>query len=206
MGGLGDLGNRVAELLLSVPAVLWAITFHEYCHGWVADRLGDPTARLSGRLSLNPIHHFDLIGALMLLFFRFGWAKPVPIDPRYFRHPKRDLALVSAAGAAGNLLTVLAVGLVVRLTPGLFVSNYGYQQFMVLLAAINAGLAVFNLIPIPPLDGSKLLGLVLPPSALPAYFRLEPYGMFLLMGLVLLNVIPWILSPIVGGILSLVFF
>jgi Zn-dependent protease len=205
MSGFGDMGARIAELMLSVPAVLWAITFHEYCHGWVADKLGDPTPRLSGRLSLNPMHHLDPVGAVMLLFFRFGWAKPVPIDPRYFKNPKRDLALVSAAGAAGNLLTAAVVGVLVRLTPGLFMGNYGYQQFMVLMAAINVGLAVFNLIPIPPLDGSKLLALVLPPRALPAYFQFERYGMFLLMALVLLNVIPMVLSPLVGGILALVF-
>lgn len=88
------------ELLLGLPAVLWAITFHEFCHGYVAYLLGDPTAARQGRLTLNPLAHFDLVGALMLLFFRFGWAKPVPIDTRYFRNPRRDLVLVSLAGAA----------------------------------------------------------------------------------------------------------
>jgi len=97
----------IAELLLSLPAILWAITFHEFCHGYVAYLLGDPTAERAGRLSLNPLAHLDPIGALMLLFFRFGWAKPVPIDPRYFKNPRRDIVLVSLAGAAGNLASAM---------------------------------------------------------------------------------------------------
>ena len=98
-----------ADILLSLPAVLWAITFHEFCHGYVAYKLGDDTPLKSGRLTLNPLAHLDPIGALMLLIFRFGWAKPVPISTRNFKNPRRDLVLVSLAGAAGNLITAISV-------------------------------------------------------------------------------------------------
>ncbi len=193
----GDWAPRLANLLLSVPAVLWAITFHEFCHGYVAYRLGDPTAKLAERLSLNPLHHLDPLGALMLLFFRFGWAKPVPIDARYFKNPKRDLVLVSLAGAAGNLLSAAACGVLIRLAPNLFLGNFALRQFMLLMVVMNVGLAVFNLIPIPPLDGSKLLYLFLPNRYLQGFFWLERYGMIVLMVLVLLDVIPRLMSPVV---------
>jgi Zn-dependent protease len=185
------------QLLLSLPAVLWAITFHEFCHGYMAYRLGDPTPRLRGRLTLNPLAHLDPIGALMLLLFRFGWAKPVPIDTRYFRKPRRDLVLVSLAGAGGNLLTAFLCGLVVRLFPYPFVNNYALGLFIQLMILINIGLAVFNLLPIPPLDGSKLLYVFLPGRWLQGFFWLERYGMFVLMALLALGILPAVMSPIV---------
>ena len=200
----GDWAPRLANLLLSVPAVLWAITFHEFCHGYVAYRLGDPTAKLAGRLSLNPLHHLDPLGALMLLFFRFGWAKPVPIDARYFKNPRRDLVLVSLAGAAGNLLSAAVCGLLIRLAPDLFLGNFALRQLMLLMVVMNVGLAVFNLIPIPPLDGSKLLYLFLPNRYLQGFFWLERYGMIVLMVLVLLDVIPRIMSPVVSLLVGLI--
>lgn len=187
----------ITQLLLSLPAVLWAITFHEFCHGYVAYRLGDPTPRLRGRLTLNPLAHLDPIGALMLLLFRFGWAKPVPIDTRYFRKPKRDLVLVSLAGAGGNLATAILCGLVVRLVPYPFVNNYALGLFIQLMILINIGLAVFNLLPIPPLDGSKLLYVFLPGRWLQGFFWLERYGMFVLMALLALGILPALMSPIV---------
>jgi len=187
----------ITQLLLSLPAVLWAITFHEFCHGYVAYRLGDPTPRLRGRLTLNPLAHLDPIGALMLLLLRFGWAKPVPIDTRYFRKPKRDLVLVSLAGAGGNLATAILCGLIVRLVPYPFVNNYALGLFIQLMILINMGLAVFNLLPIPPLDGSKLLYVFLPGRWLQGFFWLERYGMFVLMALLALGILPALMSPIV---------
>ncbi|MBR1439543.1 MAG: site-2 protease family protein, partial [Synergistaceae bacterium] len=95
------------KLLLTIPALLWALSFHEFCHGFAARMVGDPTAERYGRLTLNPLAHFDIVGTLMLLFVGFGWAKPVPINTRYFRHPRRDLIIVSLAGVAGNILTAV---------------------------------------------------------------------------------------------------
>ena len=150
--GGGNITARLAELLLSLPAVLWAITFHEFCHGYAAMKLGDPTAKMDGRLSLNPLHHLDPIGALCLILFRFGWAKPVPINPGYFKHPRRDMALVSLAGAAGNILTAFVCAQFVKLFPVLF-QTYAAQQFILIMIYMNVGLAAFNLLPIPRLTG-----------------------------------------------------
>ncbi|MCD6183482.1 MAG: site-2 protease family protein [Thermovirga sp.] len=196
----------LGDLILSIPAVLWAITFHEFCHGYVAFKLGDPTAMRAGRLTLNPLAHLDPIGALMLLFFRFGWAKPVPIDTRYFKNPKRDIALVSIAGVAGNFLTASFCGLLARVIPGKMLILYpALGRFIVLLAVINLGLGVFNLIPIPPLDGSKLLYLVLPPRWLSKYFWLERYSFLILIVLVVSGAIQAIMSPLVSIMLRIIF-
>ena len=196
----------LADLLLSVPAVLWAITFHEFCHGYMAYVLGDPTAKRMGRLSLNPLHHLDPVGALMLLFFRFGWAKPVPVDPRYFKNPRRDMVLVSAAGVTGNFLTAFVFGMLARFFPQTFLAIPALRQFIFLMIVINIGLAVFNLIPIPPLDGSKLLYPMLPPFLLEKYFWLERYGFFVLMILLALGVVQAIMGPVVMFFLRLILF
>jgi Zn-dependent protease len=119
MGLLSNFGapNWMADFLLRLPAVLWALSFHEFCHGWVAYKLGDRTAAYQGRLSLNPLEHLDLVGTIMLVVLGFGWAKPVPVNSRYFKNPRRDIALVSAAGAAGNFLTAIACGLAAGAMP-----------------------------------------------------------------------------------------
>ncbi|MCF7936377.1 MAG: site-2 protease family protein [Synergistales bacterium] len=196
---------NISQLLLSVPAVLWAITFHEFCHGYVAYRLGDPTAKMQGRLTLNPLAHLDPIGALMLLIFRFGWAKPVPVNSRHFKNPKRDMLFVSLAGVTGNILTAIAVGLLIRVAPGLVTANTAVFQFLLIMIFMNLGLAFFNLLPIPPLDGSKVLYAVLPAKTLHIYFWLERYGMWVLLGLVFFGVIQAILGPLVrlGALLIL---
>lgn len=195
----------LSELLLSLPAVLWAITFHEYCHGLAAKLCGDTTAEREGRLSLNPLAHLDPLGALCLLLFRFGWAKPVPIDTRYFRHPKRDIIIVSLAGVAGNVLTAFVCAQLVRFVPGLFTS-WGAQQFILLMVYINLGLAAFNLLPIPPLDGSRILYVLLPYQWMKYYYWLERYGMLIVVVLLVTGVLPSLMRPIMAVLFRLIMF
>ena len=182
--------------MLRLPAVLWALSFHEFCHGWVAYKLGDRTAAAQGRLSLNPLDHLDPFGTLMLILFRFGWAKPVPINSRYFKNPKRDIALVSVAGAAGNFLTAFVCGLIIRFFPGLLAMSEAVTTLVINFIAVNIGLGVFNLIPIPPLDGSKVLAVFLPVSMLRGFYAMEQWGMWVIMILAFTGVIGVIMSPI----------
>ena len=195
----------LADMLLRLPAILWALSFHEFCHGWVAYKLGDRTAAFQGRLSLNPLDHLDPIGTLMLLFFRFGWAKPVPINSRYFRNPRRDIALVSIAGAMGNFLTALVCGILFNLFPSLLHPG-ALRMIMINMLFVNIGLGVFNLIPIPPLDGSKILALFLPLPAMRTFFMLERYGMIILVILAYLGILQLFMNPIMNFVLRLVLF
>ncbi len=199
---------RMADLLLSLPAILWAISFHEFCHGYMAYRLGDPTAKLQGRLTLNPLSHLDPIGALMLVLVRFGWAKPVPIDTRFFKNPRRDIVLVSLAGAAGNILTAAFFGIIVRRLLFLVPMNQQVGTlvyiFITLMIIINLNLAVFNLLPIPPLDGSKLLYVLLPPKHMKYYYWIERYGFYILLILLALGLFQAVLGPIVGLLYGIV--
>ncbi len=201
---MGSLRDPVT-LLLTLPAVLWAISFHEFCHGFAAKLVGDPTAERSGRLSLNPLHHFDLIGTLMLLFVGFGWAKPVPINPRNFQHPKRDLIIVSLAGVVGNLLTAIVCVLFLRFLGDQWWKITGNAGITVIfkMISINMGLATFNLIPIPPLDGSRILAAFLPYKYKEHYYWLERYGMIILCVLLLTGIINVLYYPIAKVLWSL---
>lgn len=194
---MGIVG-RIRELFtglnwLIIPAALLAIIFHEISHGYVAYLLGDRTAKNSGRLTLNPIQHMDVLGLLCMILFGFGWAKPVPVNPYFFKNRKLGMALVSIAGPISNLLmavlsmsVILAISLLEIENQMLIHALNVVLEFFLVFAILNIGLAVFNLIPIPPLDGSKILFSLLPRRAYGFILKYERWGMLLL--LVLVNV------------------
>ncbi|MFH1862808.1 MAG: site-2 protease family protein, partial [bacterium] len=171
--------------ILIAPPILLGLTLHEFAHGWVANRLGDPTAKLAGRLTMNPLAHLDFIGTIMLFIAHIGWAKPVPVNPYNLRHPKQDIIWVSAAGPASNLFLAFLFGLVFRaFSPGgLLESIYLPKPLVILIVygvILNLSLAIFNLIPIPPLDGSRIVSGLLPPEAEREYQKLERFGPLLI--------------------------
>lgn len=195
------------RLLYAVPAIIVALTFHEYAHARVAYAFGDTTAKDANRLTINPLKHLDIAGTLLLIFAGFGWAKPVPINPYYFQGDrKKKIMLVSVAGPVMNLLEALVGAVILSL---LYHSSLGYNSFFQYIfmflsyyILINIVLAVFNLIPVPPLDGSKILMGLLPDSKLHIILALERYGMLILMALVLFGVVGKIISPITSIIYS----
>jgi len=179
------------QLLLLAPPILIALTVHEFAHAYIANRLGDPTAKMMGRLTLNPLKHLDPLGTLLLFLVNFGWAKPVPVNPQYFRDPKRDMLLVALAGPVSNIILAFIAGITLRaLSIDASPSEGAFALFKLMVRYslfINLVLAFFNLIPIPPLDGSKILRSLLPDSMLEAFLRFEQYGPFVLLGLILLG-------------------
>lgn len=172
--------DQLAEWIVKIPVLLFAITVHEYAHGRVALSLGDPTAKMAGRITLNPISHLDPLGAICLFLFNFGWAKPVPINPRYFLNPRMGNLWVSLAGPLANLSVALVMGIFVRFF--LFPSEL-YLTLLVTMLLMNIGLGLFNLLPIPPLDGSHVLESLLPHNALVAYSRIARYAPIALLGI-----------------------
>ena len=188
------LKSQLIQLLVSVPAVLLCLSVHEACHGYMAYALGDPTAKHAGRLTLDPIRHLDPIGTICLLFFHVGWAKPVPVNPGNFKHPRRDIALVSLAGPVSNfLLALVALFLYypLRLAESSIVMTIALMLYMV--AVISIGLGVFNLIPVPPLDGSKILLSFLPRKY---EWKFAQYQQFIQFGLLILLVLGVLNTPI----------
>ncbi|HIM58487.1 MAG TPA: site-2 protease family protein [Gammaproteobacteria bacterium] len=197
----------IQTLLIWVIPVLFAITVHETAHGWVASKLGDHTARMMGRLTLNPIKHIDPVGTILvpaLLYlssagFIFGWAKPVPINFSALRSPKKDMLWVALAGPGVNLL--MAIGWLIIVA----IANTLNIPFLVLMGGagifVNLLLAIFNLLPIPPLDGGRVISSLLPGKLSYQYDQLEPYGLFILVGLLFLGVFQNIIWPIIYSLL-----
>jgi Zn-dependent protease len=207
-GPFDDLAGFALGLLIKIPALLLAVTVHELAHGLVADRLGDPTARLQGRLTLNPIPHIDPLGALAFIIAGFGWAKPVPVNAYNLRHPVRDMALVAAAGPVSNFVLAVAGLLAFRLLlpieamPFLLVPIKQMIRFVFLF---NVGLGVFNLIPLPPLDGGHFLPYFLPRASWGALHKLEQYGPIILIVAVMSGATSYVVRPamaVVGALLS----
>lgn len=214
--------NTIQKIAVMAMPMVFAIVLHEVAHGWVAFKLGDPTAKQMGRLTLNPISHIDLFGTVLmpLMLFvltdgrmLFGYAKPVPINPTYFKDPKKGMALSALAGPGVNVVMAVFCSLVLRTvmtglegnvpepywtriaTPLTLMLGYG--------VVINVVLAVLNLIPIPPLDGSRVVYWILPHRQAAAYYRLEPYGTIILMVLIMMGVLGKIMTPVIRPLLSL---
>lgn len=207
-GGTMDL-TLIQKITIWVLPLIFAITLHEVAHGYVAYLFGDHTARLSGRLTLNPLKHIDLVGTiivplLMLMFsnFIFGWAKPVPVDPRNFHHPRRDIALVALAGPLSNLLMAIFWAAIAR--SGMAIEQAGNPWFGAPLnymgmagILINVLLAVLNLIPLPPLDGGKVLSSLLPPRLAYQLNLIEPYGFIILVLLLVSGLLSRLIAPFI---------
>lgn len=225
--------NEIISLLLMIPGVLLTLAVHECAHGWMSYQLGDPTARNFGRLTLNPIKHIDPIGFLCMVFFRFGWAKPVPVNARYYKKPRRDMALVAAAGPLSNVIMMVAALFLVYLSYFIYAVSakdaysFGYFwylwqgaegflfpeavgaklmflwfTFLMNLAILNASLAVFNLLPIPPLDGSRIAFIFLPVKFYFGIMRYERYIQIAMFALLWIGVFDEILIDVTYGLLN----
>ena len=212
----GDLQGFIISLLLSLPIVFLALSLHETAHGFVAYKLGDPTAHSLGRLTLNPLKHLDPFGFVCMILFSFGWAKPVPVNTRYFKKPKRDMALTALAGPVSNLLLALVFAILLRVaflilehvtvtTEFATLCWYWSTQFLMLGVTMNVSLAVFNLIPCPPFDGSRIFLSMLPTKI---YFKIMQYEQYLyviLMVLLVLGVLDGPLDFVTRKFLDLIF-
>ena len=196
---------KIQTLLLIAPPILLALTFHEYAHAFVANMYGDDTAKLRGRLTLNPIRHLDPLGTIMIFLVHFGWAKPVPVNPLKLKNPKKDMLWISAAGPLANMVLALVSGILLRLIFATIGkpdqhSITGLLIFMMIMSLqINLALAIFNVLPIAPLDGSKILFGLLPSKHEGKIYFLERYGPFILIGLIVFGQFTGV--SILGGLI-----
>ncbi|WP_416197937.1 MAG: Zn-dependent protease (Includes SpoIVFB) [Sporanaerobacter sp.] len=188
------------DKLISLPGLFIAIIFHEVAHGYTAYRLGDPTAKEAGRLTLNPLKHIDIVGFICMLVFRFGWAKPVPINPNYFKNRKRDTILVSLAGPSTNFVVATISALIISMG---FIKNDIVMESLVITLWYNVMLGVFNLLPFPPLDGSKIVASLLPVKYEYMFYKYEKYLYLVLVALIITNTIDKILGPLINMSLKL---
>lgn len=193
------------SMIFRIPALLFAITIHEYAHAQTADAMGDPTARYMGRMTMNPMAHLDPIGALLLVTVGFGWAKPVQINPNNFRNRKEGLLKVSLAGPAANLFVCFLAALIGAIMERFGMMSQGVYQFLLWMQLYNVWFAFFNLVPVPPLDGSKILCELLPPKQAWDYENfVGRYGFYILLALVFTGIIGMIINPLATGYMILV--
>ena len=204
VGGLGFLIPDINTLIFRLPAIVLALTIHEYAHGRIAYAFGDPTAKNAGRLTFNPLRHLDVIGTLAMIYFQFGWAKPVPINPYYFQGNRgQKIMWVSLAGPLSNLAQALIISILLSLLQHFVHLGYSFffnwlLNFLYYCMVINIVLAVFNLLPIPPLDGSKILAGLLSERHMNIVFALERYGFIILIAMMYFGILSKIINPIVN--------
>ncbi len=191
-------------LILLIPTLLFALVFHEFSHAYAAYRLGDRTAAHQGRLTLNPLAHLDPFGSLMILFVGFGWAKPVPVDARNLANPRKDIMIISFAGPASNLLLGLVGGIIIRFIGDAGLLNQNIGLMLYLFIRINITLAVFNMLPLPPLDGSQIFSGFMMRKNPQLVMNLQMHGPKILFGAILLGyffnipILWWVMEPFVN--------
>ncbi|MGB3209723.1 MAG: site-2 protease family protein [Desulforhopalus sp.] len=202
------MNDFITQLIILAPPLLFALTFHEFAHGFVAYRLGDPTAKDAGRLTLNPLSHLDPLGTIAFFFIKIGWAKPVPVNPSYFRNPKKDMLWVALAGPATNLALAVASAIVTKgiwMLASLLPYSAAAEAILVplnsmLIASvwINLVLCIFNFLPIPPLDGSRILMGLLPDNLALSYMRIERFGFLIIIVLAFSGLLSKVIVPIIS--------
>ncbi|PIR09598.1 MAG: site-2 protease family protein [Gallionellaceae bacterium CG_4_9_14_0_8_um_filter_60_335] len=209
------MDNLIQTIAIAAIPILFAITLHEAAHGYVARHFGDMTAYQAGRISLNPLRHIDPVGTILLPLLTlvlggilFGWAKPVPVNFGALRHPKKDMLWVAIAGPASNLMMALLWALMIKLVwlfPGSYFSEPLLEMAQIGIK-INVILLVLNLLPLPPLDGGRVAVSLLPHRQAYQLSRIEPYGLFILIGLAITPVLGWIITPLFGAVMNLINF
>ena len=195
--------------ILTLPGIIIGLSFHEFAHAWVSDRLGDPTPRRQGRVTINPLAHIDWIGFAALLLVGFGWGRPVQIDPTYYKHRRRDEFLVGIAGVTMNLILAILFSLpakaMVRAFSGAAVSDLVHTIYLMLFytVMINLVLMIFNLIPCPPLDGWGLVTQIFKLDRYSWWYKVYQYGTYILLALILLNITDMIITPLVSALMNI---
>lgn len=199
--------DTVNQLIIMAPPLLLALTLHEYAHGYVAYRLGDPTARDAGRLTLNPLSHLDPIGTIAFFFIKFGWAKPVPVNPRYFQNPRKDMLWVALAGPVTNLLLAIVSALLLKFliavvgfipySPAMKAVLVPFSHMLVASIWINLVLCIFNFLPIPPLDGGRIMTGLLPEHLARTYASFERYGFIVILLLAFSGILSTVIFPVI---------